>query len=228
MDTDGRDGSGRVVRAHRRGAAAGVAAGVVLLVLGGGASAQVAPAPDPPTHRTLRDNAPPDAEPTVPQPFRGYPDAPAFAVVPQRPQLTFYPCSACHDALPVNSERRALAPPHPAALHHGGGRIWCLDCHQARGRDVLHTLAGEPVDFNDAYLVCGQCHASRQRDWYYGAHGKRVANWSGPRLIYNCTHCHDPHDPAVKPRAPSPPPPMRAGQRSAAAHRDDAASGVSR
>jgi hypothetical protein len=75
----------------------------------------------------------------------------------------------------------------------------------------LQTLRGDKVDFDDAYLVCGQCHFNRQKDWYFGAHGKRVADWRGPRTLYNCTHCHDPHTPAIAPRAPARPPPVRAG-----------------
>lgn len=112
---------------------------------------------------------------------------------------------------PNPTPRKLVAAPHPAALDHGRGRIWCLDCHQLKDRDHLHTLAGEPVDFDAAYLVCGQCHFNRQRDWYFGAHGKRVGNWRGERVIYSCTACHDPHSPSLKPRAPSPPPPVRAG-----------------
>jgi hypothetical protein len=29
--------------------------------------------------------------------------------------------------------------------------------------------------------------------------------------VFNCTHCHDAHSPAIKPRAPKPSPPVRAG-----------------
>jgi hypothetical protein len=96
-------------------------------------------------HRPLRGN-PPAAEPppAEPQTFDGYPDAPAFSVVPRKDHLQFFP------------------------------------------------------DFNDAYLVCGQCHYQPQKDWYYGGHGKRAeARWQGERTIYNCTHCHNPHAAAI-------------------------------
>lgn len=165
-----------------------------------------------PTHRPLRENAPGGMpEPTEPGIFAGYPGATAFTVVPRKDHLSFYPCTACHKVLPPNATPRKLQTPHPAALDHGNGRIWCLDCHTLKDRDVLHTFAGQSVDFNDAYLVCGQCHANRQKDWYFGAHGKRVAGWDGERAIYNCTHCHDPHSPTLKPRGPSKPPAVRAG-----------------
>jgi len=171
-------------------------------------------APSSPTpFRSLRDNAPATTPaPTEPRAFSGYADTPPFRVVPRKDHLTFFPCTACHAALTPNpTPRKLVVAPHPAALDHGRGRIWCLDCHQLKDRDHLHTFAGEPVDFDDAYLVCGQCHFNRQRDWYFGAHGKRADNWRGQRLIYDCTACHDPHSPSLKARAPSPPPPVRAG-----------------
>ncbi len=176
----------------------------------GAPAASTTPAP---THRSLRSNSAdaPPPEPTTPGEFHGYAGAPPFTVVPQKDGLVFFPCSGCHAAMQPNPVPRLLAAPHPAALNHGAGRLWCLDCHQTKDRDQLHTIAGKPVDFNDAYLVCGQCHFRQQKEWYFGAHGKRVANWKGQREIYNCTHCHDPHAPALKPRAPSPPPPVRAG-----------------
>jgi hypothetical protein len=173
------------------------------------------PAQDPAaqaSHRPLRSNASADPpEPTEPGRFTGYAGATDFTVVAQKHQLMFFPCSGCHSALPPNPSPRLLSAPHPAALPHGSGRFWCLDCHQTQDRDQLRTLSGESVDFDQAYRVCGQCHSRQEKDWYFGAHGKRATNWSGPREIYNCTHCHDPHDPVTKPRPASPPPPVRAG-----------------
>lgn len=190
------------------------------LALTGSMAAIGADAPVP-AFRPLRDNAPPGMpEPTTPTEFSGYPGAPPFSVIPRKDHLTFFPCSACHAVLPPNPQpRKLIAAPHPAALDHGKGRIWCLDCHQLKDRDHLHTLAGQPVDFDEAYLVCGQCHFNRQKDWYFGAHGKRAANWQGERVIYNCTACHDPHSPSLKPRAPSKPPPIRAGLKPMSADR---------
>ena len=143
--------------------------------------------------------------------FEGYPGAPDVEVVPRKDGLFFYPCTQCHSFLEPNPDIRELAAPHNIKLEHGRGRIWCLSCHNLENRDVLRTLLDEPVDFDAAYLVCGGCHANRQKDWYFGAHGKRVENWQGERKLYNCTHCHDPHSPTIKARAPKPPPPVRAG-----------------
>ena len=143
--------------------------------------------------------------------FEGYADAQEIAVVPRKENLFFYPCMQCHGFLEASAEIRQLNAPHESSLEHGRGRIWCLSCHDLENRDTLKTLLGEPVDFDEAHLVCGGCHANRHKDWYFGAHGKRVANWQDERTQYNCTHCHNPHAPAIKPRAPQPPPPVRAG-----------------
>ena len=178
------------------------------------AAAASAPASAPAfTHRPLRDNRPPPPlVPTDPEVFSGYADAPAFTVLERKSHLVLFPCSQCHKVLPLNTvPRKLVAAPHPAALQHGKGRFWCLDCHLGTDRDVLHSIGGARIDFNQSYLLCGQCHSARQRDWYFGAHGKRVAGWTGPRELYACTHCHDPHNPVLQPREPSPPPPLRAG-----------------
>lgn len=166
-----------------------------------------------PTHKPLRQNRSAVPPPTDPLVFNGYPAAPAFTVAPRKTQLTTpYPCSMCHKVLPLNTTPRKLVnAPHPAALDHGKGRFWCLDCHQGNDRDVLHLANGTKVDFDESYRLCGQCHGPRERDWAFGAHGKRVAGWTGERQLYSCTHCHDPHNPTLAPRNPAKPPPVRAG-----------------
>lgn len=144
--------------------------------------------------------------------FPGYPDAPPFTVKPRRDEeLFFYPCTQCHAFMDPNDDVRELFAPHDIQLEHGSGRLWCVQCHSLTQRDSLNTLLGEPVEFDEAYIVCGGCHANRQKDWYFGAHGKRLGNWQGPRELVNCTHCHDPHSPKIKPRAPVAFPPVRAG-----------------
>lgn len=145
--------------------------------------------------------------------FQGYQGAPAFTVVPREKAPPFHPCANCHQHMQPNPTQRKLAapPPHPSELDHGKGRIWCLVCHHPRERNFLRTVLDEKVEFDDAYLVCGQCHANRQKDWYFGGHGKRLDNWRGERVLYNCTQCHDAHNPSIKPRKAQPPPPVRAG-----------------
>jgi hypothetical protein len=171
-------------------------------------------APDAVTtaHRPLREQRAPAAPtPTEPLAFAGYAGAP-FAVVARKQALALYPCTQCHAVLPKNpTPRKLVAAPHVAALPHGAGRMWCLDCHDFDDRSRLVGIRGDPIDFDQSHLQCGQCHGNRHRDWWHGAHGKRASGWNAARVVWNCTHCHDPHDPTLAPRAPEPPPPVRAG-----------------
>jgi len=113
--------------------------------------------------------------------------------------------------MPTNPAPRKLYAPHQAALDHGDGRFWCLQCHAPEERNSLTLMTGETLSFDASWQLCGQCHYQPQKDWAFGAHGKRLDNWQGERELYNCTHCHDPHSPAIKPRAPESPPPVRHG-----------------
>ncbi len=151
------------------------------------------------------------AQEATPSGFAGYPGASPFTVVPRRDDLEFYPCTGCHEFMEPDPTVRELFAPHEIELNHGQGRIWCLTCHAPEGRDHLISPLGESIDFDAAHLVCGGCHSNRHKDWYFGAHGKRVGNWQGERQLYNCTHCHDPHDPSIKPREPKAAPKVRAG-----------------
>lgn len=143
--------------------------------------------------------------------FTAYPGRPPPTVVPRQSTLAFYPCALCHLYLPANATPRVLAPAHDVGLNHGGGRFWCLTCHDPKDKNTLRTLRGTPVDFNNAWRICGQCHQARQKDWYFGGHGKRFYSWKGEPVRYDCTHCHNPHRPPFMRRKPQPPPPVRAG-----------------
>lgn len=158
---------------------------------------------------TAQETAAKTAAPTAS--FSGYPGMPVLTVVPRQEEIGFFPCQNCHKFLASNAEVRELSSPHTNEIEHGEGRLWCMNCHEAEDRDFLVSLLGERVEYDQSHLVCGGCHGNRHRDWYFGAHGKRVDNWQGKRRVYNCAHCHDPHGPALEPRAPEPPPPVRAG-----------------
>ena len=140
-----------------------------------------------------------------------YPEAPAFTVQPRNSELKFDDCSRCHEEGDTDPEPRRLRTRHVREIDHGGNRFWCLTCHAGDNIDFLRTSSNEKVDFDQSYLICGSCHADRQRDWYFGGHGKRVSGWQDERVILACTQCHDPHKPAVEPRAPKQPPPVRVG-----------------
>lgn len=135
-----------------------------------------------------------------------------FQVFSRSEQLEAYPCSDCHEDEPVNSRERKLTEDHEdKLLDHGGGRFWCLTCHGSKDKDTLTSLKGKPISFDASFILCGQCHFQRQKDWYFGGHGKRLSGWLEPRRVKVCPECHDPHSPSIKPFKPSPPPKVRKG-----------------
>ena len=120
-----------------------------------------------------------------------------------------FPCSSCHDpkAMPPNTKRRPLEGMHAdIELKHGPESRWCLDCHDASNRDRLHLVDGSRIEFTASYLLCGQCHGDKLRDWRVGVHGKRTGSWNGPKQYFLCVNCHNPHQPHFKPLKPMPPP----------------------
>ena len=127
-----------------------------------------------------------------------------------------FPCSACHAGMKANRTRRVLTDMHTdIELKHDAEHRWCLDCHDAADRDVLHLASGEPVRFEESYRLCGQCHGEKLRDWRAGVHGRRSGNWNGAKTYLLCAHCHNPHQPrfqAIQPK-PAPDRPSRTGRK---------------
>jgi hypothetical protein len=119
-----------------------------------------------------------------------------------------FPCTDCHDPeLPVRTTRRPMKMAHQEIeLRHDEEHRWCLDCHDEANRDVLRLASGATVSFEESYLLCGQCHGDKYRDWRAGVHGRRTGNWDGQKSYLLCVHCHDSHTPAFKPIEPDPPP----------------------
>lgn len=118
-----------------------------------------------------------------------------------------FPCSSCHAAMTPDRTRRTLSGMHSdIVLKHDEQHRWCLDCHDAGNRDVLHLASGERIPFAESYRLCGQCHGEKLRDWRAGVHGKRTGNWSGTKGYLLCAHCHNPHQPRFQAIAPKPAP----------------------
>ena len=116
-----------------------------------------------------------------------------------------YPCSFCHADLKPNPTRRPVAD-HDVELRHDEANRWCLDCHDANNRDVLHLASGETIPFDESYRLCGQCHGEKYRDWRAGVHGRRTGQWNGQKGYLLCVHCHSPHQPRFKSQVPRPAP----------------------
>lgn len=117
-----------------------------------------------------------------------------------------FPCSECHAEQETNPQRRELEMHEDIVLKHAEQNRWCLDCHDAKNRDMLHLADGELVDFKESYRLCGQCHGPKLRDWRAGIHGRRTGSWNGQKRYLLCAHCHDPHSPKFKKLKPEPPP----------------------
>lgn len=138
-------------------------------------------------------------------------DAPAFSVAPSDKQEEFQSCAKCHTLITMFPEMAEQQPSHTVNVDHGQGAMQCSTCHDVNDFVSFHSPTGEKLKLDQAHQVCGNCHGNRYRDWHFGAHGKRLNNWQGKRVISSCAHCHDPHSPAIKPRKPMPPPSAREG-----------------
>ena len=137
--------------------------------------------------------------------------APPFSVKTRKAgALEMLPCTDCHGDQKPNLQERKLTEEHTAiVLKHGGGQFWCTTCHNQTITDNLTSFKGVPIDFDRSYRLCGQCHFERQKDWFFGGHGKRIGNWNGERQLQLCVECHNPHDPQIQPLKPNPPPKIR-------------------
>ena len=136
-------------------------------------------------------------------------DTPKYFVPPPPFSEDIFPCSECHADMDVNPERRELEDEHVAIsemFNHASEQRWCLDCHNQDDRDKLRLANGDPVSFEESYILCGQCHGTIFRDWKAGIHGKRTGEWNGKKQYRLCVHCHNPHSPKFKPIKPLPPP----------------------
>jgi len=115
-----------------------------------------------------------------------------------------YPCTSCHVGRKVVMRDRRIAhvheniqPVHPAET----GAV-CSTCHAEDDVGMLPLKDGQRAPLEQAYRLCAQCHFQQVRDWAGGAHGKRLDGWEGRRVVMGCADCHDPHQPAIEPRAP--------------------------
>lgn len=134
-------------------------------------------------------------------------DIPKKFFVPPPPFTPgIFPCSQCHQGMPVNRKPRKLDQMHQdiQLKHMPGG--WCFDCHNPDNRDKLRLANGQLISFEESYYLCAQCHGVVFREWKAGLHGKRTGMWNGEKQYLLCVHCHWPHEPRFKPIQPLPPP----------------------
>lgn len=128
----------------------------------------------------------------------------SFRVLARKQEIERHKCSSCHTGKEVRGKNALTLTHGNVVVNHGqeGNALACIDCHHPEDRESLEDKKGRKIDFDHSYQLCGQCHFRQKRDWLGGAHGKRVANWAGDRVVYNCTTCHDPHSPRFEKRFP--------------------------
>jgi len=130
--------------------------------------------------------------------------------VPKPPftKKDIFPCTRCHDKPDdYNPTPRTLTAQHTdVKLVHGPRQQWCYDCHNPSDRDKLRLAGGTLVSFEKSYLLCGQCHGEKLRDWRRGIHGRRTGCWNGKKEYLLCVNCHNQHAPHFKPLHPKPRP----------------------
>jgi len=130
-----------------------------------------------------------------------------FYVLERSSMIKSYPCSNCHN-VPLTQLKKEHTGTKRAhwdieIVHASEETMDCATCHNTNDMDKLKTITGKMITFDASYKTCAQCHSQQYKDWIGGAHGKRVAGWAPPRLIYTCANCHNPHSPALKPRWPA-------------------------
>ena len=137
-------------------------------------------------------------------------DGPDEFPVPKPPfsSKDIFPCTRCHDKPDdYNPTPRTLTAMHTnIKLVHGPREQWCYDCHNPSDRDKLRLAGGRLISFEKSYLLCGQCHGEKLRDWRRGIHGRRRGCWNGKKQYLLCVNCHNQHAPRFKPLPPKPRP----------------------
>lgn len=138
---------------------------------------------------------------------------PDVSVIPRSEMLSSYPCMECHQHVPAPEVGRIQAMPmrqphQRIEFEHMRTIVVCSQCHPPGAYNELRLLDDERVSFDEAYLLCGQCHAEKFRDWQWGIHGKQVGKWNGARQRESCPACHPPHHPAVAPMQTTASPPV--------------------
>jgi len=123
----------------------------------------------------------------------------------RKDKIQRFKCTQCHNNKNVTVVKAAEMAHGDITLNHGGQvkQLSCYTCHKKDERDFLVTEAGSKIDVDHSYQICGQCHFRQKKDWVGGAHGKRISNWAGKRVVQNCVSCHDPHSPLFEKRWPT-------------------------
>ncbi len=127
-----------------------------------------------------------------------------FWVKNRTDEIRRYKCTQCHKGQQVTIGQAKEIAHDDIVLNHGERNkpLACDSCHDQEKRNLLFIEPGRQVDMNHSYQLCGRCHFREKKDWIGGAHGKRLSNWAGKRVVATCTFCHNPHSPKFEKRWP--------------------------
>lgn len=129
-----------------------------------------------------------------------------FLIPERKGELKSFACTECHTKPmhQMQSKDSTKKAHWNIKLNHADlGTMNCVTCHNGDNPDALKSLTGKPIDFNNSYKLCSQCHQKQYKDWTGGAHGKRIGGWAPPRASMTCVNCHNPHAPSFDTRWPA-------------------------
>lgn len=131
-----------------------------------------------------------------------------FFVETRKDKMLHFECNECHSVALEKmgaSMEDSLQNAHwdIELMHAGSESMDCQTCHNPSNLNSLQSLNEQEIDFNHSYKLCGQCHSTQLKDWVGAAHGKRLGGWVEPRIIKNCSGCHNPHKPKFEKRWPA-------------------------
>ena len=105
-------------------------------------------------------------------------------------------CQFCHtkkNRAYMSSKTNPTLEHSEKSARHGKVDMACQSCHNINNSNYLRSSTFAEASFENSSAVCSQCHAREYRDWRRGIHGKRLGNWNGEKVQFNCIDCHSPH-----------------------------------
>lgn len=135
-------------------------------------------------------------------------DTVSFLIPERTSMIKSFPCTNCHTK-PVEQLALGRKPDEKKAhwdvtIIHGNADVMnCQTCHQKKNFNELVSLTGTPIQLNQSFKLCSQCHSTQFKDWVGGAHGKRLGGWAPPKVMNSCVNCHNPHKPAFESKWPA-------------------------
>lgn len=129
-----------------------------------------------------------------------------FYIQNRKTNIKSYACSECHSKPVAQLHKEGLGKKAhwDITIKHADTKTMaCLSCHNSENMNNLQSITGDPIDFNNSYQLCSQCHNKEVKDWVGGAHGKNISGWKSERVSKLCVECHNPHQPQIAKRWPS-------------------------